>query len=61
MLEVTVLEGVGFSVAAWAAAAMLQWSPVLLRPGEWKAAEEPRGAEGSAVPVQLETHPAKQA
>lgn len=55
------LEGVGFSVAAWAAAAMLQWSPVLLRPGEWKAAEEPRGAEGSGMPVQLETHPAKQA
>lgn len=46
MLEATVLEGVGFSVVAWEGAVMLQWSPMLLRPGKWKAAEEPRGSKG---------------
>lgn len=40
---------------------MLQWSLMLLRAGEWRAAEEPRGAEGSGMLVQLETHPTKQA
>lgn len=60
MLESTVLAGVGFSVVAWTGAVMLQWSPVLLKPGEWKTAKEPRGAEGPGMPVQLETHPDKQ-
>lgn len=61
LLDGIVLGGVGFSVVAWAGAVMLQWSPMLLRRGEWRAAEESRAAEGSGMPVQLETHPGKQA
>lgn len=40
MLDGIVLGGVGFSVVAWAGAVMLQWSPMLLRRGEWRAAED---------------------